>query len=196
MIIELLGPEGVRRRMAELQARLDRLNPPPVEPGPAFADLVGGGSSPSGPIGGGLEPFPVSGPGVKLQADPALRAAARRAAEEAGVDPDLFDALIQAESGYNPTARSRAGAMGLSQLMPETALQMGVADPFDPIQNLRGGANYLARLLRQFGDVRLALAAYNAGPTAVQRAGGVPPYAETQRYIERVLGLYEARRPR
>ncbi|MCX7800437.1 MAG: lytic transglycosylase domain-containing protein [Fimbriimonadales bacterium] len=191
MSIDLLGPEGVRRRMAELQARLDRLHLPREETVPAFRQLVEG-SPLTGPIGGGLEPFPVAGPGVALQADPALRAAARRAAEEAGVDPELFDALVQAESGYNPMARSRAGAMGLSQLMPDTARELGVANPFDPIQNLRGGATYLARLLRQFGDVRLALAAYNAGPNAVLRAGGVPPYAETQRYVERVLGLYQA----
>jgi len=133
---------------------------------------------------------------VGLAPDPALRAAARRAAEEAGVDPDLFDALVEAESGYNPLARSRVGALGLSQLMPDTARELGVANPMDPIANLRGGATYLARLLRQFGDVRLALAAYNAGPNAVLKAGGVPPYDETRRYVDRVLALYESRRPR
>jgi len=195
MNVDLLGPEGVRQRMAEIQAMLQRLQPPAPPAANDFrASLASAGLS--GPIGDGLEPFPVGAPGVGLAPDPALRAAARRAAEEAGVDPDLFDALVEAESGYNPLARSRVGALGLSQLMPDTARELGVANPMDPIANLRGGATYLARLLRQFGDVRLALAAYNAGPNAVLKAGGVPPYDETRRYVDRVLALYESRRPR
>ncbi len=193
MNIELLGPEGVRQRMAEIQARLQRLSPPAPNNG-FHASLQSAGLS--GPIGGGVEPFPVGAPGVGVAPDPALRAAARRAAEQAGVDPDLFDALVEAESGYNPLARSRAGALGLSQLMPDTARELGVANPMDPIANLQGGATYLARLLSQLGDVRLALAAYNAGPNAVLKAGGLPPYDETRRYVDRVMSLYENRRPR
>ncbi|HVL39761.1 MAG TPA: lytic transglycosylase domain-containing protein, partial [Fimbriimonadaceae bacterium] len=108
----------------------------------------------------------------------------------------LLDALVAEESAYDPNARSRAGAMGLSQLMPGTARELGVADPFDPAQNLRGGAKYLAQMLQRFGDLRLALAAYNAGPGAVEKAGlAVPPYRETQEYVERVMKSYQEKRP-
>ncbi len=119
------------------------------------------------------------------------------AARSAGVDPALVAAVAQAESGFNPRAQSGAGAKGLMQLMDGTARGLGVRDAFDPGQNLAGGARFLSSLLKQFhGDVRLALAAYNAGPGAVQRYGGVPPYEETQRYVPKVLGLYEQFRRR
>ena len=106
----------------------------------------------------------------------------------------LVKAVIKAESNYNPQAVSRKGARGLMQLIPETARQMRVSDPFDPMQNIRGGSNYLRLMLDQFnGNVDLALAAYNAGPNAVQRHGGIPPYEETRTYVQRVrryLDLY------
>ena len=116
------------------------------------------------------------------------------AARENGVDPALVRAVIHAESGFNPRARSRKGAMGLMQLMPGTASDMGVRDPWAVQQNIEGGVKYLAMLLAEFkGDVTLATAAYNAGPGAVDRYGGVPPIAETQTYVQRVkqlLGRY------
>jgi soluble lytic murein transglycosylase-like protein len=116
------------------------------------------------------------------------------AARENGVDPALVRAVIHAESGFNPRARSRKGAMGLMQLMPGTASDMGVRDPWAVQQNIEGGVKYLAMLLAEFkGDVTLATAAYNAGPGAVDRYGGVPPIAETQAYVQRVkqlLGRY------
>jgi len=104
--------------------------------------------------------------------------------------PALLHALVEAESGGNPDAVSPRGAIGLTQLMPSTAEALGVANPYDPQQNLNGGAQYLRRQLDRFGgDERLALAAYNAGPGAVQRYQGVPPYAETRNYVNRVLSL-------
>jgi soluble lytic murein transglycosylase-like protein len=96
---------------------------------------------------------------------------------------------VSQESGFNPTARSGAGALGLTQLMPGTASALGVTNPLDPAQSLQGGAKYLREQLDRFGgDEKLALAAYNAGPGAVQKYGGVPPYAETQNYVNSVMG--------
>ncbi|MDI3328964.1 MAG: lytic transglycosylase domain-containing protein [Alicyclobacillaceae bacterium] len=107
-----------------------------------------------------------------------------------GLDPALLRAVMAVESGGNPSARSPAGALGLMQLMPSTARSLGV-DPLDPAQNLDGGARYLRDLLARFrGDVVLALAAYNAGPAAVERHGGIPPYPETREYVRRVTELY------
>ena len=113
--------------------------------------------------------------------------AIRAASSEFGVDEALLRAVIHAESAFNPRALSVAGAQGLMQLIPGTARDMGVLDAFDANQNIRGGARYLALLLRNFnGNERLAAAAYNAGPGAVQKYNGVPPYDETQVYVERV----------
>lgn len=112
---------------------------------------------------------------------------ARRVARSYGVPADLFARLVDAESGWNPGAVSPKGAIGLAQLMPATARALGV-DPRDPRQNLEGGARYLRAQFDDFRDWRLALAAYNAGPEAVRRYGGVPPYAETQAYVVAILG--------
>ncbi|MCB1575700.1 MAG: lytic transglycosylase domain-containing protein, partial [Xanthomonadales bacterium] len=114
----------------------------------------------------------------------------RRHADRERLSPRLVQALVQVESGYNPRAVSSKGAQGLMQLMPETSRELAVDDPFDPDQNLRGGTRYLRSMLDRFGDLQMALAAYNAGPTAVSRFGGIPPYAETQGYVRRILGLF------
>lgn len=107
------------------------------------------------------------------------------------IDPLLIEAIIRNESGFNPWAVSPTGALGLMQLMPDTAAQVGVTDPFDPAQNIAGGSAYLALQLRNFGgDVSLAVAAYNAGPAAVQRWGGIPPYQETMNYVSNVVSDY------
>lgn len=112
------------------------------------------------------------------------------AAADFGLDSALLHAVIHAESAFNPMAMSNKGAQGLMQLMPDTANDMGVADAFDATQNIRGGARYLAMLLKNFhGDAQLATAAYNAGPGAVQKYGGIPPYDETQVYVQRVTQL-------
>ena len=112
------------------------------------------------------------------------------AAADFGVDGALLRAVIHAESAFNPMALSNKGAQGLMQLMPGTAGDLGVTDPFDVSQNIRGGARYLSQLLKNFnGDSQLATAAYNAGPGAVQKYGGIPPYDETQVYVQRVATL-------
>jgi soluble lytic murein transglycosylase-like protein len=114
-------------------------------------------------------------------------AEARKAARRHGVPEDLFLRLVQQESGWNPRAVSHKGAIGLAQLMPGTARALRV-DPKDPRQNLEGGARYLATQFRTFRDWRLALAAYNAGPGAVKKYNGVPPFKETQGYVKAILG--------
>lgn len=115
-----------------------------------------------------------------------LEPAIARAAERYGIDPAVIKAVIRAESGFRSDAVSRAGALGLMQLMPGTARALDV-DPTNPEQNIDGGTRYLREQLDSFGSLELALAAYNAGPGAVSRYGGIPPYAETERYVANVL---------
>jgi soluble lytic murein transglycosylase-like protein len=115
----------------------------------------------------------------------------RSAARNNAVEESLIRAIIHAESAYQPDAQSPKGAQGLMQLMPATQAELKVSNPFDPHDNIRGGARYLSQLLDQFdGDFVLAAAAYNAGPNAVNKYGGVPPYDETQEYVRRVKILY------
>jgi soluble lytic murein transglycosylase-like protein len=129
----------------------------------------------SGPAGSGID---LAGP-------------IKKAARDHGLDPALIRALIQAESRAVPGARSPKGAIGLMQLMPETASELMV-DPFDPESNIFGGSRYLREMLDRFnGDVILALAAYNAGPGAVERSNGIPPFPETRRYVRTVLHFWK-----
>ena len=116
-----------------------------------------------------------------------------KAATAASVEPNLLRAVIVVESGFNSRAVSKRGAMGLMQLMPATATRFGVSNPYDPLQNVHAGARYLKFLIDRFGqDVRLALAAYNAGEDAVDRNGGqIPPFSETMAYVPRVLKIYQ-----
>jgi len=126
-----------------------------------------------------VRPHPASGDIARL---------VRELAPEYRLDPNLVLAVIEVESGFDPKALSPKNAQGLMQLIPETASRFGVADVWDPEQNLHGGMAYLRWLLDRFdGDLKLALAGYNAGPKAVERHGGIPPYSETQAYVERII---------
>jgi soluble lytic murein transglycosylase-like protein len=118
-----------------------------------------------------------------------------QAALRNGIDPAVLHGLIEQESGFDPNSTSSAGAIGLTQLMPGTASSLGVANPLDPAESIEGGARYLKQMMNDFGgNTSDALAAYNAGPGAVTQYGGVPPYAETQSYVSKVLGYAEAYR--
>jgi soluble lytic murein transglycosylase-like protein len=190
--------------MDQIEAKMDRVLGPSFQATLGKA-LVGAPSLLEGVIGkndSGFKPLSLGGsigilPAVQsLPNTSAIRSMIVQAARSHNVDPALFDALIQTESDYNPLCRSSAGAMGLSQLMPETAKSVGVSDPFDPMQSLNGGAAYLRQMLDHFGNVEAALAAYNAGPGAVEKAGGaVPAYPETQNYVKKIMSLYGGAHP-
>lgn len=121
---------------------------------------------------------------------PQLESLIDQIAKEEGMDPSLLRAVVKVESAFDANAISPKGAVGLMQLMPDTARDLGVRNRYNPEQNLRGGAKYLRQLLDQFSSLRLALAAYNAGPGAVGQYGGIPPYAETRQYVHKVLASY------
>ena len=111
------------------------------------------------------------------------------------VDPTLVTAVISTESNFNELAISRSGAMGLMQLMPDTATHLGVENPLDPTENIEGGVKYLRYLIERFdGDLELAIAAYNCGPTAVAKYGAIPPFGETRRYVKKVFDRYHGRK--
>ena len=190
-----LGPQAALARVAELQQLIAQARCGAAAPngGASFADALAGAAAPAATAAG----FPnvaaadaASGGGTTAY-DGLVTAAAQRY----GLDPAVLHGLIQQESGFDPNAGSPAGAQGLCQLMPGTAASLGVTNPLDPAQSIDGGARYLRAQLDAFGgDPSLALAAYNAGPGAVRRFGGVPPYAETQAYVQKVLGYANAYR--
>ena len=171
----------------------------------ALLALLAGGASAAEPdwrrAGGDIFAVaaPAAAPGPEEAGPPQLapvaqplQAAVEDAAARHRLDPKLLHALVAVESSYQARAVSPVGAGGLTQLMPATARELGVADRFDPVANLAGGADYLARQLLRFGDVRLALAAYNAGPERVARMGRVPNFPETQAYVAAVVDCYLA----
>lgn len=190
MTIKPRGLHGTMQRMQELQSRVQmlmpqtgdervgKLDPQPKPLGGSFNEFMSG-VRPLDPMGEGFARVMDRAPGhlMPLILD---------AANKAGIDPALFEALVGRESSFRPDAVSPAGARGLAQLMPKTAAGLGVTDIFDPRQNLEAGARYLAQMLRQFdGDKELALAAYNAGPGTVRQVGGIPP--ESSGYVRDVL---------
>lgn len=124
--------------------------------------------------------------------NPSIEDIVSKTSKAYGIDPDLIMAVIKVESNYNPQLVSPKGAMGLMQLMPGTAAEMGVSDPFDVEENITGGVKYLRYLSEKYkGNLELILAAYNAGPAVVDRYGGIPPYKETQDYVKKVLSVYK-----
>lgn len=124
----------------------------------------------------------------------ALNSVIEEQARQANLDPLIIEIIVKHESAFNPSATSGVGAQGLMQLMPETAADLGCQNAYDPVQNVAAGTRYFADLYRQFGDLSLALAAYNAGPGNVSSFGGVPPYSETQNYVASIAGEYLSRR--
>lgn len=128
-----------------------------------------------------------------LQSNTTLETIFEKAAETYSVDVELLKAMAKAESGFDANATSKSGAMGIMQLMPETAKGLGVKDAYDPEQNIMGGAKYIASLLEKYdGNVSYALAAYNAGSGNVEKYGGIPPFEETQNYVTKILGYLQA----
>jgi soluble lytic murein transglycosylase-like protein len=151
-------------------------------------------SSAAGSVTAGYQPA-VLGAGSSGESGGEYESLIDQAASRNGLDPAVLHGLIQQESGFDPSATSSAGASGLTQLMPGTASSLGVADPLNPAESIEGGARYLGQLMTQFGgNTEDALAAYNAGPGAVEQYGGTPPYAETQSYVSKVLGYAETYR--
>ena len=178
--------------LATIGTRLDQLQtmvatmtaPAPSAPSTSFAGALATAQT-----------SPSTAPSTGAGASTAFGAEIDAAAASNGIDPALLKGLVSQESGFDPNARSGAGALGLTQLMPGTAAGLGVTNPLDPVQSLQGGAKYLRQQLDRFGgDEKLALAAYNAGPGAVQKYGGVPPYRETQNYVNSVLSKAAAYR--
>lgn len=168
---------AVTRRIQELTGQYPApVDTASVQAGGAFAAMVGAAMQ-EGP------PQPV--------APAQIESLIHDNANANGVDPALVKAIVANESAFNPNATSRTGAQGLMQLEPDTAASLGVDNAYDPAQNISGGTRYIRSLLERFnGDIRLAVAAYNAGPGAVEKYGGVPPYAETQSYVQNVLASY------
>ena len=157
---------------------------PIVAPG-GFNAALRAALAPQTPVDGSAPNAPAPVPSAQIDA------LVQQNANVWQVDPALIKSVIANESSFDANATSPVGAQGLMQLMPETAAALGVKNPYDPAQNVAGGTRYLKSLLDRFnGDTRLAVAAYNAGPGAVEKYNDVPPYAETQNYVKNVLGSY------
>lgn len=190
----------IENKIGSLEARLNGATPSPTvgakgEAGLASAQQFAGvmdsisGRQHFTPTVSGLS---GSSAGAKGLDSASVQPYVKEAAAAHGVDPALIEAVIKQESSYRTDAESSCGAQGLMQLMPETAKELGVSNSLDPRSNVMGGTKYLSQLLKRFdGNMTMAIAAYNAGPGAVEKYGGVPPYAETQDYVQKVLNNYQ-----
>lgn len=187
-IAEALGRiDEIKNRIGALQKHVQQL------PGGRFGDMLDRAQASNRPaLGPNAAPaLPGTQPTAGSPASPAVTGGlVASTARQNQLDPALLQAVMTAESGGNPQATSPVGAMGLMQLMPGTAKDLGVTNPYDPAQNLAGGARYLSSLTHKYGLAN-GVAAYNAGPGAVEAHGGVPPYPETQHYVQKVLSLYK-----
>lgn len=181
---------AVQSRMSSIAARFHPLSTPPArtgtgQGGPTFSDALSAAHTQHARRA--TAAMPAAGelpPAARPWRDHIAATASRH-----GLDPNLLTALVHQESGFRADARSGAGAIGLTQLMPATARELGV-DPTDPLANLDGGARYLRQQLDRFRSVPLALAAYNAGPGRVAASGGIPAISETRRYVANVMAMY------
>jgi soluble lytic murein transglycosylase-like protein len=191
--MSLEGLQGALARIREIQSRLEPFSSEASDgtgTDGAFADALSAAMAQGGADANAAGSLPE----LSNLAMPAnLGEVIREQGERTQLDPNLLKAVIRNESNFNPRAVSPVGAQGLMQLMPGTARGLGVQDSFDPVQNVAGGAKYLKSLLNRYDQsLPLALAAYNAGPGAVDKHGGVPPYAETTRYVQKVIQSYRA----
>jgi soluble lytic murein transglycosylase-like protein len=184
------GLQSVLARMEAIQSRIEGLNPDSASTPEATANVFG--QVLNNAIQGQQEDRESDeSPALRLQPNVQFDQLIQQQSQTAQVDPDLVKAVIRQESGFNPKAVSHVGAQGLMQLMPSTASGLGVTDSFNPAQNVAGGAKYLKNLLNKYDQsVPMALAAYNAGPGAVDKYHGVPPYKETQNYVKNVMKSY------
>lgn len=199
------APSGVRDVQMRIRAIRRRFEDPEKERERSFVDVLDAAGSKKTPqvapdFGQNRETSKTAGVDILKKTDLGregrrmsetdLESLIRQKARTYGVDEDLVRAVVRMESGGNPKAVSTAGAMGLMQLMPETAEMLGVNDPFDPVQNVDGGVRYLKLMLDRYdGDETLALAAYHSGPGRVDRYGGVPPYPKVNHYVRTVKAL-------
>lgn len=210
------GPDAIRSRMDEIRARmtagrrqefqnqLDRETQRKIEgdgtPAPLVGNISMNGSTgdeklgplpPASPMDGGfnISGGPIANLASHPQADKMhVQGLIAQVAREQNIDQSLLKAVVEAESDYNQDEVSKTGAMGLMQLMPDTAKTLGVVDPFNPYENLTGGAKYLSQMMKRYnGNTEMALAAYNAGPTRVDQAKGIPNIPETQNYVNRIM---------
>jgi soluble lytic murein transglycosylase-like protein len=176
-----MGPRQARREKQTFADALNELQKTEVSPDPQKTEPVVLQTKPA-PI----LPMPKMAPAIREIPD--YSDLIRKSAAKFKVDPQLVRRVIEVESGFNAQSVSKKGAVGLMQLMPETARELGVTDPYDPAQNIEGGTRYLSMLLeKNGGDLSRALASYNAGPGAVRQYGGIPPFKETQQFVQRVL---------